>query len=347
MDRDRRTSWRCVPLLLAMVAACSDPLRDRSTCLPGTTDAPDDSIWVTAPFPEHHESPDWSLQGLIAYHDRGIVWVSPLGGVASVDTALAGLWTLHPDSGEKRRLLPTGDVPDWSADGRRIAFERGYRIYTVDRDGRDERVVTHDGRNYSPSWHPDGQWIAYELLLGTPYHVWAVRSDGTGAYQVESPGAGMPSWSPDGLRIAHVRGPSGEIYTMGAHGEDPRQITGLRRDTAYPEFSPDGQWIAFSSQRVGDRSLPQVWVARTDRSCTRQITAKGGTHPSWSPDSRRVVFTRHNWRTNSPENGVLWVVDVITLEERQLTFKWPERLPAPGTPLQGASAVSDDRPGIR
>jgi TolB protein len=280
----------------------------------------------------HHESPDWSRQGLIAYRDRGIVWVNPLGGVYSVDTTLAGLWTLDPDTGERRRLLPAGDLPDWSADGSRIAFVMG-QIYSVDRNGRDRRQVTHQGRNLLPSWKPDGQWIAYVFVApGSVHRVWEARADGSDqrAIDVSVGGSTMPSWSPDASRIAYVGGAASapfEIYAMDEMGSNVARITRNGASDLFPDYSPDGQWIAFQSQSERDRSLPQIWAVRADGSCARQLTARGGAHPSWSADGRKIVFTRAGWRTNSPENGVLWIVDVITLEERQLTWKWPERPP--------------------
>ena len=50
-------------------------------------------------------------------------------------------------------------------------------------------------------------------------------------------------------------------------------------------------------------------------------TSIAGAHPSWSPDGSKVVYTRENTQSDAPEDGVLWVVDVVTGDGYQLTFK--------------------------
>jgi dipeptidyl aminopeptidase/acylaminoacyl peptidase len=118
---------------------------------------------------------------------------------------------------------------------------------------------------------------------------------------------------------------------MGPHGEDPRRVTLLGADTRYPEYSPDGKLIAFSSQRgVKADVLPQIWIATADGACAWQLTSKGGEHPSWSPDGQHLVFTRWSGWSNEPGDGVLWVIDIHTLEQTQLTTRWPERPAKPG-----------------
>lgn len=58
---------------------------------------------------------------------------------------------------------------------------------------------------------------------------------------------------------------------------------------AYPAWSPDGQTIAFQSNRTGDW---EIFSIRVDGTGLRQLTANDGrdAHPSWSPDGKRIVF---------------------------------------------------------
>lgn len=115
---------------------------------------------------------------------------------------------------------------------------------------------------------------------------------------------------------------------MKVDGSDLRRMTFDRRYDGDPIYSPDGDRIAFSSQLgEGLDVLPQIWVMNVDGSCPRQITAHGGKEPAWSPTGREIVYSRYNGQSDNPENGVLWIIDVETLCERQLTSKWPQRRP--------------------
>ena len=79
--------------------------------------------------------------------------------------------------------------------------------------------------------------------------------------------------------------------------------------------SPDGRRIAFDSDRDGVRG---VYVANEDGSQVRRVSAAGfAALPSWSPDSKSLVFVRA--REDSPEVWNLWTVSLESGELKQLT----------------------------
>ena len=83
---------------------------------------------------------------------------------------------------------------------------------------------------------------------------------------------------------------------------------------AKPQYSPDGNYIAFQSERSGDSEL---WIANSDGSASRQLTrlhAKVSGYPRWSPDGKHIVF--HS-RPNGYAN--VYVIDVDTGAYQQLT----------------------------
>ena len=72
------------------------------------------------------------------------------------------------------------------------------------------------------------------------------------------------------------------IFTVAAEGGDPRKLTSESYDSEDPTWSPDGRFIAFSSNRAGKYHL---YVMQASGENQRRLTGSGGddTKPSWSP----------------------------------------------------------------
>lgn len=123
--------------------------------------------------------------------------------------------------------------------------------------------------------------------------------------------------SPDGGTI--VFDLLGDIYTMPAAGSaDGSQVRciadGLPWDMQ-PRFSPDGQWIAFVSDRTGDggKGGDNIWIMKTDGSGPRQITKEAFrlvTQPAWLPDSQFIVARKHFTARRSLGAGEMWLYHV-------------------------------------
>jgi Tol biopolymer transport system component len=108
--------------------------------------------------------------------------------------------------------------------------------------------------------------------------------------------------SPDGRQI--VFDLLGDLYTLDAAGGHAKAITrGLAFD-AQPAYSPDGQWIAFVSDRSGAEN---VWIARPDGNEARQVSFGNDdtplVSPAWSADGQSIYVSRFLWGLSSYE---LW-----------------------------------------
>ena len=314
-------------LLALTLAGCSSDRERASTPFsiseePGVTNFED-------VFPLRHECPAWSRQGLIAYRDPGIICVDSHGAYRS-DPSLAGLWVLDPRTNVRQRILPFGEVPAWSPDGQRIAFESGGQIFTVRVDGSELLQLTSSGRNVFPCWSSDGTRIAYDSDGGSqanPYSVWIMDSDGSNkSLLCNLSWARMPDLGPDG-GVAFVAGGNPgtsalEVWTSDALC-NRAQLTALGGYVSTPRYSPSGSLIVFASQ--GD-SLPQVWVT-TQGGQLRQLTTSGGLSPSWSPSGDSLVYVRRDATSVSRNHNVLWVMDATTGVGHQLLDPWPHRCP--------------------
>jgi TolB protein len=80
------------------------------------------------------------------------------------------------------------------------------------------------------------------------------------------------------------------IYTIRADGTNLTQLTNSTSNDLGPVWSPDGQYIAFSSDRDGQNNIYRMLA---NGAGTQQLTTDGGEAPIWSPDGTRLAFIQH------------------------------------------------------
>ena len=89
-------------------------------------------------------------------------------------------------------------------------------------------------------------------------------------------------------------GHSKEIYVMDDDGGNQRRLTNSpEKDDVYPSWSPDGKYIAFSSERDGNFDIFDIYVMDADGGNLQNLTNNpwADDMPSWSPDGTRIVFS--------------------------------------------------------
>src|SRR5260370_6236735 len=82
----------------------------------------------------------------------------------------------------------------------------------------------------------------------------------------------------------------GDIWTADENGQSIRRLTVNKARDAYPRFSPDGKWIAFSSERNGNMD---VFIMPADGGTPKQLTFHSADDIvlGWTPDSHGVLFS--------------------------------------------------------
>jgi TolB protein len=182
-------------------------------------------------------------------------------------------------------------------------------LFVAAADGSGERaLLPASGLDYSPSLSADGQWVVFTSERNGSADIYRVHLDGTALERLTDDPAydDQASPSPDGKAVAFVssrRGGLAHVWVLDVATHAARQLTQSTTGGDFrPSWSPDGQWLAFSSSRDAPREVvPGRWeevqstgvfIVRRDGSGLRRLTPAGGFAgtPKWSPDGTRVVF---------------------------------------------------------
>jgi Tol biopolymer transport system component len=134
---------------------------------------------------------------------------SPDGSRIAWDQGWTGSFVMVADrNGRNRRLLVEGADPQWLRDGRRIAFTAREGIHTIRLDGSDQRLLVPDAGQ--PDFSPDGRKLAFVRWTDSREwrsDVFVANADGSDARQLtSSPETEFDAaWSPDGRLLAITR----------------------------------------------------------------------------------------------------------------------------------------------
>jgi serine/threonine-protein kinase len=189
---------------------------------------------------------------------------------------------------------------DLSPDGRRLAVDlqqpANSDIFLIDvATGRRERFTFGQGFDSAPAWSADGSQLAY--VTYSPDGIF-IQSQGVGdegsAIALYTPEADTDlwawSWSPDGwLAFYEAEGGDNDAYALRV--DDPETPIGVAVSEANevaPQFSPDGRWLAYSSDGTGRDEVYVVSFPEIGRK--EQVSTEGGYGARWSAAGDELFF---------------------------------------------------------
>ena len=250
------------------------------------------------------------------------------------------IWLMQRDGSDLRQLTHAAgegaETPGWSPDGQFIVYaaylaEGNNDVFIMRPDGSDQKQISNGpGYDGHPHWSADGQRIVFNSDRDTPepdaawhlrwHDIWSVAPDGSGATKLTNckSTCTFGSVSPDGSQLLYRRvdnspglnwvleagDRNSEIYVVPLSGGEARNLSAHPAFDGWPQWSPDGQWVVFASNRTGPPLTGQVWLVRPDGSDLQQITQGSWAHvqPSFSPQGGSILVYRHV-ETDEGESG--------------------------------------------
>jgi Tol biopolymer transport system component len=229
--------------------------------------------------------------------------VSPDGkriAFSSARTGAADIWVADSEGRDPVQLTFLGeavgaDYPQWSPDGRWIAFsvwspDSELDVYLVPTEGGAPRRLTEwPSRDMVASWSRDGKWIYFTSARSGPYETWKVRIDGGDPIQVTHTGGVGARESPDGRFLFVMKVGSPAILRLSMeNGEEEKLID----RNGWP-FDVSDEGIVFVDSPGGEKPAIRYYEFSTGKVSTVAVL-ENAPQISVSPDGEWIVYDQQD-----------------------------------------------------
>ncbi len=261
------------------------------------------------------------------------------------------IWMMDKDGLNQQQLTHGSAVaawPDWNLNNDQIVFwshnaeTQKYAIKQVNTDNGELKTLVESLEMLDrPSYHPAGEYIAYGAVTEGNWDIWLVNTNGSEKVRLSSAPEmeSNPLWSPDGKILAYKTAPITGEYNLTSQNfmtfergyEQPKVFKWNGPESVQMNsWSPDGTQITYTAEvisdasgedrvsyvaMISDLSLEDNQAIARNNTILSQNCTLGDRGPVFSPDGREIVF----WAWDTSYAATLWLVDLDTLQPRQLT----------------------------
>jgi Tol biopolymer transport system component/DNA-binding winged helix-turn-helix (wHTH) protein len=264
-----------------------------------------------------------SMGAGLAWSPNGKVLAFPEASAADPPRSWISLLSFADYSTRPLTAPPGGSLdaePAFSPDGSQVAFVRSTvagvcnDVYVVSAAGGEARRLTFDHRPIigPPAWTVDGHEIVFSSTRGGPDSLWRIPVSGGVPRPVAGPigDGGWPSIPAKGEQLAYEQIVAKfniwrlDLKDQKHYQAPPSVLISEKGDKMRPDLSPDGNKIAFESNRLG---FWDIWTCATDGSNCDQVTSLHGTagRARWSPNGGYIAFEFH-----PKERSEIYIVEV-------------------------------------
>jgi len=189
--------------------------------------------------------------------------------------------------------------PEFAPNGKQVAMSvhsgevEDIWVYDLDRGARTRLSVTGAVPYSAEAWSPDGRTLLYGEGGNVPIGMKRKSSDGGG--EPETIGTGWaPSYTPDGRTLVYseaVKGTGWDLFMRSADGKgEPKLLYHANGDQIWPHVSPDGRFVAFTSEEAGGFD---IYIRRfPDGEGKWEVSQGGGMWPRWGKSGKRLYYVR-------------------------------------------------------
>ncbi|KAA6460181.1 hypothetical protein DYQ86_14125 [Acidobacteria bacterium AB60] len=233
--------------------------------------------------------------GIASINSLSLFAASRSGTLAYV-SGQEGDWvfTWRDRAGRTLGSIPgAGGVAMISPDGKHLAFDYSGDTYVMEMARGTVTRLTFAPENTNPAWSPDGRYIAYDKV-GVGIYKKLATGAGNEELVVSADALAVPkSWSPDGstLVYAKINAETGaDLMAVRVNGDrKPFPIVQTRATEDQGQFSPDGHWLAYTSNDSGQAEVYVIPFPPTP-GAKWLVSRGGGVQPRWRRDGRELFY---------------------------------------------------------
>jgi Tol biopolymer transport system component len=195
-----------------------------------------------------------------------------------------------------------GGVVMISPDGKRLVGDPGATTIEIQDlgQGGSRRLTVGTERGNNPVWSPDGRYVVYSSLGGL--------------YRIAAEGGTRPelllrtktllfakSWSPDGRHLIYAQvypGIGSDLFALpiGQPDAKPMALWQTPATSGQGEFSPDGRWVAVTSNESGQSEIYVIPFPPNPNGEKWGVSVGGGVMPRWRHDGKELFYVSPDWK---------------------------------------------------